>query len=115
MMPLIKKRLDYRPLQWLPKDTYLEILIFNDFTIVKSKILFKKNKSDLINSYRLDNTIELNGINLITNKFLLIIDGLKTESIKIDSLKKDNEVVSIPVPINAHCLKILTSVIIFKQ
>ena len=43
MMPLIKKRSDYKPLQWLPEYTYLEFLIFNDFTIVKSKIMFKKN------------------------------------------------------------------------
>ena len=43
MMPLIKKRLDYKPLKWLPQDTYLEILIFDDYTTVKSKIIFKKN------------------------------------------------------------------------
>ena len=47
MMPLIKKRSDYKPLQWLPEYTYLDFLIFDDFTIVKSKIMFKKNNYPL--------------------------------------------------------------------
>ena len=83
MMPLIKKRKDYKPLFWLPRETYIEILIYNDFTIVKSKIIFQKNKSDLIKNYKLKNTLELNGLDLITKKFLLIIDKLNTKSIEI--------------------------------
>ena len=86
MMPLIKKRTDYRPLLWLPENTFLEVLIFDDFTIVKSAITFKKNRSDLIEKSSLKETIELNGVNLITNKFLLIIDETKSKSIKIDNL-----------------------------
>ena len=62
MMPLIKKRKDYKPLLWLPEHTYLEIFIFDNFTIVKSAITFKKNKSDLIENISLKETIELNGV-----------------------------------------------------
>ena len=28
MMPLIKKRKDYKPLLWLPSETYIEFLIY---------------------------------------------------------------------------------------
>ena len=115
MMPLIKKRKDYKPLFWLPKETYIEILIYNDFTIVKSKIIFQKNKSDLIKNYKLKNTLELNGLDLITKKFLLIIDKLNTKSIEIDNLKKNNEVVSISIPSNAVSLKIITEVKVFPR
>ena len=59
MMPLIKKRSDYKPLQWLPEYTYLEFLIFDDFTIVKSKIKFKKNNYPLIENYSYNNSIKL--------------------------------------------------------
>mgnify|MGYP007000441034 CR=1 len=60
MMPLVKRRTDYEPLFWLPEHTYLEISIFDDFTIVKSAITFKKNKSNLIEKSSLKETIELN-------------------------------------------------------
>ena len=115
MMPLIKKRSDYKPLQWLPEYTYLEFLIFDDFTIVKSKILFKKNNYPLIENYSFNNSIKLNGIDLITSKFLLIIDEIKTESIKIDNLEKNNEVVSVPIPSSANSVKIITEVKIFPR
>ena len=115
MMRLIKKRLDYKPLKWLPEDTNLEFLIFEDYTIVKSQIIFKKNKSNIIKKFSLNNTIELNGLNLITKKFLLIIDEIKTLNIKIDNLKQNNEIVSIPIPDNANSLKISTEVKIFPK
>ena len=115
MMPLIKKRSDYKPLQWLPEYTYLEFLIFDDFTIVKSKIMFKKNNYPLIENYSYNNSIKLNGIDLITSEFFLIIDEIKTESIKIDSLEKNNEVVSIPIPSSANSVKIITEVKIFPR
>ena len=115
MMPLIKRRKDYKPLLWLPSETYIKVVIFNDFTIVKSKIIFQKNNSELINNYKLSNTIELNGLNLSTKKFLLIIDELKTKSIKIDSKKKNDEVVSISIPSDANSLKIITEVKIFPK
>ena len=43
MKNVVKKRSDYKPLFWLTKDTYLEFLIFDKYTIVKSKIIFQKN------------------------------------------------------------------------
>ena len=115
MTRLIKKRSDYKPLKWLPEDTNLEFLIFDDFTIVKSQITFKKNESDLIKSYSLKNTIELNGLNLNTNKFLLIVDEIKTKNIKVDNMKQNNESVSISIPNNANFVKIITEVKIFPQ
>ncbi len=115
MMPLIKKRLDYKPLQWLPEYTYLEFLIFDDFTIVKSKIMFKKNNCSLIENFNPNNSIKLNGIDLITTKFLLIVDEIQTESIKIDNLEKNNEAVSIPIPSSANSVKIITEVKIFPR
>ena len=115
MIRLPKKRSDYKPLKWLPEDTNLEFLIFNDFTIVKSQIIFKKNKSELIKNYNLNNTLELNGLNLITNMFCLTIDEKKTESIKIDNFKQNNEIISISIPNNANSLKVNTEVKIFPQ
>ncbi len=115
MMRLIKKRSDYRPLKWLPEDTNLEFLIFEEYTIVKSQIIFKKNKLNVIKNCSLNNTIELNGLDLITNKFLLIIDEIKTINIKIDNLKQNNEIVSIPIPDNTDSLKIYTEVKIFPR
>ena len=51
MENVIKKRSDYKPLFWLAKDTYLEFLIFDKYTIVKSKIIFKKNNYQNIFDY----------------------------------------------------------------
>ena len=42
MQDTIKNRLDYKPTYWLPKITFLNFLIYENFTIVKSKISFKK-------------------------------------------------------------------------
>ena len=57
MMPLIKKRSDYKPLQWLPEYTYLEFLIFDDFTIVKSKTI---QNSDGVNNHYLHTVVKDN-------------------------------------------------------
>ena len=43
MKNVIKKRSDYKPLLWITKDTYLDFLIFDQYTIVKSQINFQKN------------------------------------------------------------------------
>ncbi len=115
MMRLIKKRSDYKPLKWLPEETNLEFLIFEDYTIVKSKIIFKKNKSKAIKNFSLNNKIELNGLDLITKKFLLIIDEIEKINIKIENSKQNNEIVSIPIPENANSLKIYTEVKIFPR
>ncbi len=55
---LIKKRSDYKPLFWLTKDTYLEFLIFDNYTIVKSEIIFQKNNTENIINYDLDSHLE---------------------------------------------------------
>ena len=74
MQDTIKKRLDYKPTYWLPKNTFLDFLIYENFTIVKSKITFKKNNLSIIQKYQLENVIELNGVNLLTNKLQLKIN-----------------------------------------
>ena len=42
MKKVSKKRDEYKPLLWLPAETYLQILIFKNYTIVKSEIYFVK-------------------------------------------------------------------------
>ena len=88
MKNVVKKRSDYKPLFWLTKDTYLEFLIFDKYTIVKSKIIFQKNNFQNIIDYNLESHLELNGVDLVTTKFELILDDNPPENIKIDSLKK---------------------------
>ena len=66
MKTLVKKREDYKPLFWIPKKTFLDIYVYEDFTIVKSEILFNKNEFSIIEKYNLENVIELNGVNLET-------------------------------------------------
>ena len=73
MKNIIKKRSDYKPLFWLTKETFLEFLIFNQYTIVKSEIIFQKNNFQNINYYNLESNLELNGVNLVTTKFELIL------------------------------------------
>ena len=86
MKNLVKKRSDYKPLFWLTKDTYLKFLIFDQYTIVKSQIIFQKNNFQNINDYNLESHLELNGVDLFTTKFELILDDNSPENIKIESL-----------------------------
>ena len=104
----IKKRSDYKPLFWLAKDTYLDFLIFNNYTIVKSEIIFQKNNTENIINYDLDSYLELNGVDLVTKKFELILDDNLPKDIKIENLNKKNEAVIIPVPCNTSIVKINT-------
>ena len=53
MKHLIKKRSDYKPLFWLTKNTFLEFLIFDKYTIVKSQIIFEKNNTENISHFNL--------------------------------------------------------------
>ena len=50
---LSKKRSDYKPLFWLAKDTFLEFLVFEKYTIVKSQITYQKNDSKKISNFNL--------------------------------------------------------------
>ena len=51
MKQIIKKRSDYKPLFWLTKNTFLEFLIFDKYTIVRSQIIFQKNSFKNISNY----------------------------------------------------------------
>jgi hypothetical protein len=44
MRSIIKNRKDYKPLLWVPNNIFLDISIFDDFSLIKSEIFFKKNK-----------------------------------------------------------------------
>ena len=106
MKNVVKKRSDYKPLFWLTKDTFLEFIIFEKYTIVKSQIIFQKNNSQNINNYNLESHLELNGVDLVTKKFELILDYNPPKNIKIESLKKKSEAVIIPVSPNTSFVKI---------
>ena len=66
MTKVNKRRVDYKPLLWLPNETFLEILIFDEHTIVKSQVTYKKNTQQNLYYPDLGSHLELNGENLIT-------------------------------------------------
>ena len=99
----------------MTKDTFLEFLIFDKYTIVKSQIIFQKNNFQNISNYNLESHLELNGVDLVTTKFELILDDNPPKNIKIESLKKQNEAVIIPVPSNTSFVKIFTEVKIYPS
>jgi len=115
MQKLIKNRLDYKPLFWLPHDTFLQFFIYENFTIVKSKISFKKNDVSIIKKYKLDNVIELNGVNLITKTFKLKINESIIKNIEVNEFKKNSETLIIPLPKETLSLDIFTEVKIFPK
>ena len=115
MQKLIKNRLDYKPLFWLPHDTFLQFFIYENFTIVKSKISFKKNDVSIIKKYKLDNVIELNGVNLITKTFKLKINESIIKNIEVNKFKKNSETLIIPLPKETLSLDIFTEVKIFPK
>ena len=115
MQKLIKNRLDYKPLFWLPHDTFLQFFIYENFTIVKSKISFKKNDVSIIKKYKLDNVIELNGVNLITKTFKLKINESIIKNIEVNEFKKNSETLIIPLPKETLSLDIFTEVKIFPR
>ncbi len=115
MKHLIKKRSDYKPLFWLTKNTFLEFLIFDKHTIVKSQIIFQKNNIQNISNFNLKSHLLLNGVGLITTKFELILDDKPSKNIKIESLRKQNEALILPVPSNSSFVKIITEVKIYPS
>ncbi len=115
MKKVIKRRIDYTPLFWLPYEIFLEILIFDEFTIVKSQVTYKKNNNKVVHTFDLKSHLELNGEDLVTKKFQLIIDDNAPKNIKIDKLKKVNEVLEISVPSNSKIIKTITEVKIFPS
>ncbi len=110
-----KRRIDYKPLLWIPNKTLLEISIFDKYTIVKSQITYKKNNVKDLYQTDFNSHLELNGENLVTLKFQLIIDNNPPENIKIDKLKKVDEAIQISVPSNSKIIKTITEVKIFPS
>ena len=115
MQDTIKKRLDYKPTYWLPRNTFLNFLIYENFTIVKSKISFKKNNSSIIEKFQLENVIELNGVNLLTNKLQLKINDTLIKNIEVSKFKKNNETIILPISEEAISVEIFTEVKIFPK
>ena len=62
----IIKRKSFKPLDWVCKSIFLNLKIYNDFTIVDSKLFFDKSKISK------KGKILLNGDNLNTLKFEII-------------------------------------------
>ena len=115
MKTLVKKREEYKPLFWIPKKTFLDVNVYEHFTIVKSDILFNKNELSIIEKYNLESVIELNGVNLETTKFQLLVDNNKPKDIDINKIKKRNEVISIKISIDANIVQIISEVNIYPK
>ena len=113
MVNIIKKRLDYKPLFWVTKETFLEFIIFDQHTIVRSQIIYQKNKYQNVSDFNLDSHLELNGVDLITTKFQLITDKNPPKDIKIHNLKKTDENIIIPVPSHSYFVKTVSEVKIY--
>ncbi len=113
MTTVKKRRIDYKPLLWLPNKIFLEILIFDRCTIVKSKVTYHKNNDQNSDYTDLDSHLELNGEDLITKNFQLIIDDNPPKNIQIDKFKKVNEAIQISVPTHSKIIKTISEVKIF--
>ena len=97
------KRKSFKPLDWICKSIFLNFKIYNDFTIVDSKLFF--NKSEI--SKR--GTILLNGYNLYTLKFKIIYI-FENKKNKESSLNPNTNYLVIKVPSNCFKLIIKSSV-----
>jgi len=115
MRSIIKKREDYKPLLWVPNNIFLDISIFDNFSLIKSEIFFKKNKLFINKKNGLNHYIELNGVNLETVYFSVIIDNDKPFNVDLDTLTRRNEVLLLPVPVDALSIKILSQVKIYPK
>ncbi|MDC0457513.1 aminopeptidase N [Alphaproteobacteria bacterium] len=115
MRSIIKNRKDYKPLLWVPYNIFLDISIFDDFSLIKSEIFFKKNKLFINKKNDLNHYIELNGVNLETVYFSVIIDNDKPFNVDLDTLTRRNEVLLLPVPVDAFSIKILSKVKIYPK
>ena len=61
----------------------------------------KKIKFVINQKNDLDNCIELNGVDLETIDFSVIIDNNKSFNVKLETLTKRNEVLLLPIPKDA--------------
>ena len=94
----IIKRQSFKPLDWICKSIFLNFKIYNDFTIVESKLFFDKSKifkkGDIL----------LNGNNLNTLKFRVIY-VFKNKINKVKRLKPNSDYLVIKVP--TDCVKLI--------
>ena len=92
------KRKSFKPLNWICKSIFLNFKIYNDFTILDSKIFF--NKSEISKK----GNILLNGYKLNTLSFKIIyIFKNKKNKIKILNPISNNLVIKIP----NNCFKLI--------
>ena len=96
-------RKSFRPLDWVCKSIFLNFKIYNDFTIVESKLFFDKSKLSK------KSNLLLNGPKLNTLKFKIIfINENKKNKEKI--LSPDGDFLVIKVPNNCTKLIVKSSV-----
>ena len=104
MSTLLKRRNDYTPLLWVPKNVFLDFKIFKDYTLVSSNIIFHKNRD---NEFKSNSFIELNGINLETISFQISYNDLPLHDINIEKYLINEELISIPIGKNIFKVNIL--------
>ena len=94
----IIKRKSFKPLEWVCKCIFLSLKIYNDFTIVDSKLFFDKSKISK------KGNVLLNGNNLNTLKFKIIyIFKNKLNTVKKLNPNSDYLVIKVPT----DCVKLI--------
>lgn len=94
----IIKRKSFKPLEWVCKSIFLNLKIYDDFTIVESKLFFDKSKISK------KGNILLNGNNLNTLKFKVIYI-FKNKINKVKKLNTYSDYLVIKVP--TDCVKLI--------
>ena len=112
MSTLIKKRESYNPLLWLPKTINLDFKIFEHYTLVNSNIIFYKNT---FSDFKLESSIELNGIDLETLSFQISLDDKPFHEIDINKKFINDELISISIPDDVLKVNILSKVKILPK
>ena len=112
MSTLIKKRESYNPLLWLPKTINLDFKIFEHYTLVNSNIIFYKNT---FSDFKLEASIELNGIDLETLSFQISLDDKPFYEIDINKKFINDELISISIPDEVLKVNILSKVKILPK
>ncbi len=97
------KRKSFRPLDWVCRSIFLNFKIYNDFTIVDSKLFFNKSETS-----KRGNLI-LNGFKLNTLKFKIIYI-FEDKKNKVSLLNPTSNYLVIRVPRNCYKLIIKSSV-----
>ena len=99
----IIRRKSFKHLDWICKSIFLNFKIYKDFTIVDSKLFFKKSETSE------SGVLLLNGYNLNTLKFKIIYILENTRN-KVASLNPISNNLFIKVPSNCYKLIIKSSV-----